>query len=187
MRKRSKYRPKPVLKNPLGYVMESFKPLSAHDDYLVDLGIKNHLAMTNLTTGQASQDDMDRLIVMNNIVNALLRLGFGTEFKQYMDTGREALYEVCSRGATTKKFLCRGPEITALNDLLELHDAQMAVLTIKDMEKAIALVELEHRIGRVIPIKPKENPHAKTKENRKNTHPAPETQGMAAKSHQNGS
>ena len=165
MRKRSKYRPKPILKNPIGYVMESMKPLSQHDHYLVDISIKNHLAMSNLTTGKASKDDMDRLIVMNNIVNALLRLGFGTEFKQYMDAGRNALYEVCSRGATTKKYLCHGPEITALNDLLELHDAQMAVLTIGDMEKAVALVELEHRTGRVVPIKPKENHHGKTEDN----------------------
>lgn len=164
MRKRSKYRPKPVLKNPLGYVMESMKPIAEHDSYLIDLKIKNHLSMSRLTQGTASRDDMDRLIVMNNIVHALLRLGFGTEFKQYMDTGRDALYEVCSRGMAEQRFVCRAPEITALNDLLELHDAQMTVLTIKDMEKAIALVELEHRIGRMVPIKPKEKPHGKSKE-----------------------
>jgi hypothetical protein len=165
MRKRSKYRPKPILQNPLGYVLESLTPVAKHDSFLLDLKIKNHLAMKNLTHGIATKEDMDKLINMNNVVHALLRMGFGTEFKQYMDAGREALLEVCSRGAETKtKFLCRGPEITALNELLELHDAQMDVITIKDMEKAVALVELEQRTGKMIPIKPKEKANATSKE-----------------------
>lgn len=164
MRKRSKYRPKPVLQNPLGYVLESLTPVAKHDDYLINLKIKNHLAMNRLTKGEADKEDMDKLIAMNNIVNALLRMGFGTEFKQYMDAGREALYEVCSRGAATKRFLCRGPEITALNELLELHDAQMDVITVRDMEKAVALVEHEQRTGKMIPIKPKEPKHGTSKE-----------------------
>ncbi len=164
MRKRSKYRPKPILANPVGYVLESMTPVAKHDSFLIDLKIKNHLAMKNLTHGVATKDDMDKLIAMNNVVHALLRMGFGTEFKQYMDAGREALLEVCSRGAATKRFVCRGPEITALNELLELHDAQMDVITIKDMEKAVSLVELEQRTGKMIPIKPKENENAPSKE-----------------------
>lgn len=164
MRKRSKYRPKPILQNPLGYVLESLTPVAKHDDYLINLKIKNHLAMNRLTKGEADKEDMDKLIAMNNIVHALLRMGFGTEFKQYMDAGREALYEVCSRGAATKRFLCRGPEITALNELLELHDAQMDVITVRDMEKAVALVEHEQRTGKMIPIKPKEPKNGTSKE-----------------------
>ena len=168
MRKRSKYRPRHILVNPLGYVLESMTPVSQHDNYLIDLKIKNHMAMAALTHGHATRDDMDKLISMNNVVHALLRMGHGTEFKQYMDAGREALYEVCSRGAATKRFLCRGPEITALNELLELHDAQMDVVTIRDMEKAIALVELEQKTGKMIPIKPKEKENATSKETSSN-------------------
>jgi hypothetical protein len=164
MRKRSKYRPRPILQNPLGYVLESLTPVTEHDDFLINLKIKNHLAMNRLTKGQADKADMDKLIAMNNIVHALLRMGFGTEFKQYMDAGREALYEVCSRGAATKRFLCRGPEITALNELLELHDAQMDVITVRDMEKAVALVEHEQKTGKMIPIKPKEPKNGTSKE-----------------------
>ena len=164
MRKRSKYRRKHVLINTLGYVLESLTPVSQHDSYLIDLKIKNHMAMTNLTQGKATKEDMDCLISMNNIVHALLRMGHGTEFKQYMDAGREALLDVCSRGAATKRFLCRGPEITALNELLELHDAQLDVITIRDMEKAIDLVHLEQKTGKMIPIKPKEIANATSKE-----------------------
>jgi hypothetical protein len=161
MRKRSKYRPRPVLVNPLGYVLESMTPISQHDSFLVDLKIKNHLAMAALTHGRATKQDMDLLINMNNVTHALLRMGFGTEFKQYMDAGRNALYEVCSRGAETKtKFVCRGPEITALNALLELHDAQLDAITVRDMEKAVALVEHEQKTGKMIPIQPKEKANA---------------------------
>ena len=40
MRKRSKYRPKGVRLDTLGYVMESLKPVAYHDSYLLDLKIK---------------------------------------------------------------------------------------------------------------------------------------------------
>ena len=65
MRKRSKYRRKHILVNALGYVLESMTPVSQHDSYLIDLKIKNHMAMTNLTQGRAVKDDMDSLISMS--------------------------------------------------------------------------------------------------------------------------
>jgi len=138
MRKRSKYRPRPVLVDPVGYTIESMKPVALHDDFLIDLKIKNALAMQALIMEKAEKSDMDNLISMNNVVHALLRMGFGTQFKEYMNNGREALLDVCRRGAADQKFICRGPQITALNELLELHDAQMEVITVKDMERAIA-------------------------------------------------
>ena len=39
MRKRSRYRPKPVLVDPVGYVLESIKPVKDHDDYLLILKV----------------------------------------------------------------------------------------------------------------------------------------------------
>ena len=61
MRKRSKYRPKPVLANPLGYVIESMTPVAKHDSYLVDLKIKNSEAMYALLHGTAHRGYPGRL------------------------------------------------------------------------------------------------------------------------------
>jgi 5-formyltetrahydrofolate cyclo-ligase len=143
MKKRSKYRPKGVLVNPLAYVLESLKPVKDHDSYLIDLKIKNHAAMEVLTKGRAMRADMDILINMVNVVEALYRLGFGEDYGDVVQQGLDALHEVGSRGAKTGRFILKAHEMSHLNLVMELHDAQMEVITVKDMEKAVDIVNKE--------------------------------------------
>lgn len=145
MRKRSKYRPKPQLANPLGYVLESMVPVAKHESYLVDLKIKNHLAMATLTKGLATRTDIDTLIATVNITEALYRLGFGREYADVVRDGLDALRDVGRRGVESGKFILKSTEMNALNLVMELHDAQMDLITIKDMEKAMNLVREEFR------------------------------------------
>jgi hypothetical protein len=143
MRKRSKYRPKGVRLDTLGYVKESLTPVTAHDSYLLDLKIKNSEAMLALMRGAAVKGDMDTLIAMSNIVESLYRLGFGSEYKEVGISGREALLNIAYRAVTTKRFVPTAEQIKALQLLMELHDAQMDVITIKDMEQALRLAQTE--------------------------------------------
>ena len=152
MRKRSKYRPRPVLLNPLGYVLEGMTPVSQHDQYLVELKIKTHLAMSTLTKGLATRIDIDTLIATVNIVEALYRLGFGREYADVVKGGLDALRSVGKRGAESGKFILKADEMNALNLAMELHDAQMDIITIRDMDKAIALVKEEFRNRKMRPI-----------------------------------
>ena len=137
MRKRSKYRPKGVRLDTIGYVMESLKPVAKHESYLLDLKIKNSEAMVALMRGSAVKGDMDTLIAMSNIVEALYQIGFGAEYKDVAVDGREALLQIIPRAVTTKRFVPTAEQIKALQTLMELHDAQMDVITIKDMERAL--------------------------------------------------
>jgi 5-formyltetrahydrofolate cyclo-ligase len=143
MKKRSKYRPKGVLINPLAYVLESLKPVKDHDSYLIDLKIKNHAAMEVLTKGRAMRADMDVLISMVNVVEALYRLGFGEDYGDVVQQGLDALHEVGKRGLQTGRFILKAHEMSQLNMIMELHDAQMEVITVKDMEKAVDIVNKE--------------------------------------------
>lgn len=143
MRKRSKYRPRGVIRNPIAYVMESMTPVAKHDSYLLDLKIKNSEAMVALMRGSATKGDVDILIAMSNIVEALYQLGFGAEYKDVAINGREALLGIVHRAVTTKRFVPTAEQIKALQDLMELHDAQMDVITIKDMERALAFARAE--------------------------------------------
>jgi hypothetical protein len=145
MRKRSKYRPKGVIMNPIAYVMESMTPVAKHDTYLVDLKIRNHMALTNLTQGKATRADMDDLIAMGNVTEALSRMGFGKEHGDITMDGLNALHAVGKRGAQSNRFILRSEEMRALNTLMDLHDAQMDVITIKDMERGLQLVNEEFR------------------------------------------
>lgn len=152
MRKRSKYRPRNILVNPLGYVLEGMTPVSQHEQYLVELKIKNHLAMSTLTKGLATRGDIDTLIATVNIVEALYRLGFGKEYADVVKDGLDALRDVGRRGVESGKFILKANEMNALNLVMELHDAQMDIITIKDMDKAVALVKEEFRQRKMRPI-----------------------------------
>lgn len=129
--------------NPIAYVMESMTPVAKHDNFLIDLKIKNHSAMATLTQGKATRQDIDVLIPMGNICEALYRMGFGTEYKDVIHAGLDALHAVGKRGWQTGRFILRAEEMTALNTLMELHDAQMDVITIKHMEEACRIVDRE--------------------------------------------
>ena len=152
MRKRSKYRPRQILLNPLGYVLEGMTPVSQHEQYLVELKIKNHLAMSTLTKGLATRGDIDTLIATVNIVEALYRLGFGREYADVVKDGLDALRDVGKRGVESGRFILKSSEMNALNLVMELHDAQMDIITIKDMDKAVALVKEEFRQRKMRPI-----------------------------------
>lgn len=156
MRKRSKYRPKGVRLDVIAYVTESLKPVTAHDGYLLDLKIKNHGAMAALTQGAATRADIDILINAANIVEALYRLGFGKEYVDVVKAGLDALYEVGQRGAAAGRFVLKAHEMSALNTLMDLHDAQMEVIVIKDMERALDLVHREYAAKKMRPIVKKE-------------------------------
>lgn len=149
MRKRSKYRPKGVRLDLIGYVTESLKPVAAHESYLIDLKIKNSEAMVALMRGTAVKADIDTLIAMSNIVEALYQLGFGSEYKDVGIDGREALLQIVHRAVETKRFVPTAEQIKALQMLMELHDAQMDVITIKDMERALEFARDQFRNKRM--------------------------------------
>ena len=152
MRKKSKYRPKGVVLNTMAYVMESMTPVEKHGSFLIDLKIKNHEAMTALTKGQATKTDLDMLIAMVNMVEALYRMGFGKEYADMVREGLDAIRDVARRGALTGRFILKANEMNAINAVMELHDAQMDVITVKDMEKAFQIVDNEWRQKKMNPI-----------------------------------
>lgn len=149
MRKRSKYKPRAVLANPVAWVLEGMTPVAHHESYLIDLKIKNHGAMAALTQGRATRIEIDALIAMSNVIEALWTLGFGTEYEDVIVAGQAALIEVGRRGLATGKFILRASEMSALNELMELHDAQMDVITIRDMDQALAVVNKRVKAGKV--------------------------------------
>lgn len=153
MRKRSKYRPKGVRLDNMTFVMQGITPMAKHGDHLVTLKIKNHQALAALTQGRAKLDDINILIATLNIAEALYRMGFGREYHDVVREGLLALRAVGSRGITSGRFILTGPEMNSLNLVMELHDAQLDLCTVQDIEKAIDIVRREELAGKMTPIK----------------------------------
>ena len=141
MKKRSKYRPRRVLLDTMAFVQESLTPVAKHDNYLLDLKIVNSMAMASLMKGTATKRDMDVLVAMSNIVEALYELGFGRQYQDVATEGRYAILSIVYRAVERLRFVPTGEDIKRLNTLIELHDAQMDAITIVDMERAISLAK----------------------------------------------
>ena len=71
MRKRSKYRPKTQLQDPLNWVISGMKPVLTASEVIDNVQIKNHLALRCVVDGTATRKDMDVLIEAFNITEAL--------------------------------------------------------------------------------------------------------------------
>ena len=132
--------------------MENLSPVRSHTSFMIDLKIKNHAAMDSLTKGVATRSDIDMLISMGNMTEAFARIGFGKDYSDVVKEGLLALRAVGKRGVESGRFILKAAEMTALNELMELHDAQMEVVTLKDMDAAIALVREEYRLKKMTPI-----------------------------------
>ena len=151
MRKRSSYRPKPQLPNPVAWIINGFKPISQAG--IVNVQIKNHNAIDALRKGIADREDIDTIIEALNIAEALQRLGIGDEYKDELRGAQDALYAVSKRGVDREyRFVLKAQELTAINLGMEIHDAQIEVTTVEQMEKAIDIVksEIKNRKARVI-------------------------------------
>jgi len=151
MRKRSSYRPRPQLPNPVAWVINGFKPVSQAG--IVNVQIKNHHAIDALRKGIADREDIDSIIEAFNVAEALQRLGIGDEYTEELREAQDALYAVSKRGVDREyRFVLKAQELVAINLGMEIHDAQIEVTTIQMLEKAMDIVkaEIKNRKARVI-------------------------------------
>lgn len=137
MRKRSKYRPRPVILDTMAYVMSGMQSMSSMKDQLVSLQLKNHLALEALRLGTAVKDDIDTLINAFNITEALAKADIGAEYAKEIKEAQDALFDCAKRGVDMNyRFIVKGPELKAINFVMQLHDFQLEASTVKDIELA---------------------------------------------------
>jgi hypothetical protein len=148
MRKRSSYRPKGVIMDTMGHVLGGFTPVREHGK-ATTLKIKNHNALANMTQGSGSRDDIDILIAAMNVAEALaITAELGDGYRAEITAAQDALLAMSRRGLERNRFLFTGPELTAMNMGMEVHDAQLDACTVGELEKALDFVAREIRAKR---------------------------------------
>lgn len=153
MRKRSKYKPKGVRLDVMAWVKSGMLPVSQVQDAAINLKIKNHAALAAITQGKAVRDDLDVLIAAMNVTEALARNNIGKDWATEIRAAQDAVVSMARRGLERgDRFLFTGPELTAVNLAMEVHDAQLDACTVAELEKALHLVEQEikHKRARAI-------------------------------------
>ena len=149
MRKRSKYRPKPVLQSPMDYILSGFKPVRELPGIYLDAQLKNRAALEQVRVGQAVKEDIDMLIGAFNVTEALAMSGMGSDWMDEIRQGQDALLELSRRGvARGMRFIMTAKEWEKLKLVMDLHEEQLAQATVYDIEKAHDFVYREIAQGK---------------------------------------
>jgi hypothetical protein len=137
MKKRSKYRPRVVLQNPLDFVLSGFKPVRDLPGIYIDVQLKNRAALEQVRKGNATKEDIDMLIGAFNITEALAIMGKGHDWLEEIHQGQDALLQLSRRGvANGMRFIMTAKQWEALKLVMDLHEEQLAHATVYDVEKA---------------------------------------------------
>jgi len=86
-----------------------------------------------------------------------LREELGKDWSAEIRAGQDALLAVARRGVDTNKFICKAPELVAINLVLEIHDAQLEQTTVQDLERALDIVEKDQRHGKARSVREKKD------------------------------
>jgi len=152
MRKKSKYKPKGVRLDVMAWVQSGMKPFSSVS-LAVDIRIKNHVALEQLRLGQADKENIDIIIGAFNMMEGFGRMGIGNDWAEEIRAGQDALLSVAKRGVQRDmRFVATGPELVAINLAMEVHDAQLDVCTVRQLEQALDIVQEDviHKRARAI-------------------------------------
>lgn len=142
MKKRSKYRPRAVLSNPMEYVLSGMRAVRDLPGVYLDVQLRNRAALEQIRLGSATRADVDLLIGAFNITEALAINGHGGDWMQEIRQGQDALLELSRRGvARNMQFIMKAKEWEALKLVMDLHEEQLAHCTVMDMEKAYDFVQ----------------------------------------------
>jgi hypothetical protein len=140
---KKKYRPKGVVLNPIEYVISGMKPPA--EDVKTKLKVAYHWAMANLTKGRGTPTDWQEVTNTLNVAMVLCERGFGREYLPSLSEAADALVRMRDRYKQEgKSLLFRADEMKAVNEAIDLHDAQLDATLVKDVE--LAVIEVERRL-----------------------------------------
>lgn len=139
-------------RNKVATAVEFAKPISEQDGWLSSTQLQNHGAMVELLAGRATREHLRSVVAAYNTTRSLLLMGFGVDHHEIVVNSADAIQAIASRYTKHGKYVLTGPEITALNALMELYDAQMEIATVGDIEKAIANARAEFYSGKCLKL-----------------------------------
>jgi hypothetical protein len=154
MRKKSKYKPRPVRTDNLNWILAGMKKVGTLPTAGVALKLKNHEALDSILKGHGTREHVDVIINAVNMAEAMVRIrdDLGADWKTEIRAAQDAIYTMGKRGFERGSFAFTGPEMTAVKLVMDVHDAQLDDCTVKEMETALHIVAEEIRLKKCRPI-----------------------------------
>lgn len=122
--------------NPLELVADRIKPVEKQDQWALDRKLKQANALAALMRGEAKRAHVSDILATHNMAVALQKYKKGREYEGITDRSANALVSLTDRYAKTGKYLLTGEEMNALRDLVDLHNEQLAICTVGEVDDA---------------------------------------------------
>ena len=116
------------------------------------ISLTNYTSLDAICKGQGTRQDCISLIHAVNLAEALVLADIGADYKDAVRAGSNAVQALSKRGIQTGKWVLKGEEMQAIRTMLEIHEAQLDVASVIDIEKATARVTKEVMAGRAVNV-----------------------------------
>lgn len=124
------------------------KPLA--DDQVTDLGLTYRMALELLRCGMGEECHVHTLACTSNIALVLAERSYGADSIEQIKQAQDGIMRCFGRGRRTGKWGLDGEAITAITQMIALHDAQLVVARQKDIREAIGEVHKRMNRGDVL-------------------------------------
>lgn len=135
MRKRTKRKVWP-LRDPISYAMSGAQ-VAVEQSNIKTYMAASHASMKALVEGNAKRIDLQHITMAHNMVCALMKQGFGEPHAEDIEASAAALDSIAKRAREKSRILGTGPELNALNFMLQIHDAMMDVISVAEYNRAV--------------------------------------------------
>lgn len=116
-----------------------------HETQTRDLGIAYHIAFEQMRSGRGTEEAWSALACATDIAIVMAEQGIGSEHLAPLVRALDGVKRAKERGQISGRWVFDGDAITALENALMIHDAQLEAATTGEVRAALA--EVERRIG----------------------------------------
>jgi hypothetical protein len=139
MRKRSKYKPRPIMLNPIKYVIEGFAPMDKEGQ--IRTRLRQHDAMFALTHGQGTDDHWQVIRELLNVAAALSKTIFDGAYITEIQAAMVAHAECGRRYVKHGRYGYAGTELQTVNTAIEVYEEQLKLATMGEIGDALKVVD----------------------------------------------
>lgn len=133
--------------DPVSWVLNGMKRLDQKSDEMISLSYGVHSCVVALTKGQATRDDLTFLLSSAKVCKGLVDLGIAVEYLPQVELGMQSVLDVANRGWEQNHFVVKAVELNAINTMVEIHDAQLEIVTMSELENVVKkLMKTKHTI-----------------------------------------
>lgn len=125
------------------HAQRAIQPVTA--DQARDLAIAYHGALNAIAHGKGTDEDANTLALAANIALMLVEVGLGIDQLPTVHAAQDAIVNMMRREQRTGRFGFAGEELRAVQDLLDLHDAQLSDPDCTEAVMVAALDECKRR------------------------------------------